>query len=130
MLFRSRSVAEPVAGTAYDFTTEREVGDVVIDHCFGDLARGADGRAVVRLGGVELWVDESWSWLQVFTGDVLPAGTPEHPVPPGTGPRESVAVEPMTAPPDAFNSGRDLVVLEPGASWSGSFGVRRVRDQS
>jgi aldose 1-epimerase len=112
--------AEPVAGTAHDFTTEREVGDLTIDDCFGDLTRGADGYAVVRLGEVELWVDESWSWLQVFTGDVLPTGAP------GTGPRESMAVEPMTAPPDAFRSGRDLVVLEPGASWSGSFGVRRL----
>ncbi len=117
---------EPVAGTAYDFTAAREVGDLTIDDCFGDLSRNPDGRAVVRLGDVELWVDESWSWLQVFTGDVLPAGTPDHPVAPGTGPRESVAVEPMTAPPDAFNSGRDLLVLEPGASWSGSFGVRRL----
>ena len=111
--------AEPVAGTAYDFTAARAVADVTIDDCFGDLSRDADGRAVVRLGDVELWVDGSWSWLQVFTGDVLPPG------PPGTGPRESVAVEPMTAPPDAFNSGRDLVVLDPGASWSGTFGVRR-----
>ncbi|MET0839826.1 MAG: aldose 1-epimerase family protein [Marmoricola sp.] len=117
---------EAVAGTAYEFTAGREVGDLTIDDCFGDLAREPDGRAVVRLGDVELWVDGSWSWLQVFTGDVLPAGTAEHPVPPGTGPRESVAVEPMTAPPDAFSSGRDLLVLEPGASWSGSFGVRRL----
>jgi len=36
----------------------------------------------------------------------------------------SVAVEPMTAPPDAFNSGEDLVVLEPGARFSASWGIR------
>ena len=32
--------------------------------------------------------------------------------------RKSLAVEPMTCPPDAFNSGVDLVVLQPGQSHS------------
>ena len=32
--------------------------------------------------------------------------------------RKALAVEPMTCPPDAFNSGVDLVVLEPGRSHS------------
>jgi aldose 1-epimerase len=30
----------------------------------------------------------------------------------------------MTSPADAFNSGTDLVVIEPGRTWSGSFGIR------
>jgi aldose 1-epimerase len=30
----------------------------------------------------------------------------------------------MTCPPDAFRSGRDLVVLEPGHTWRASWGVR------
>ena len=85
-----------------------------LDDCFGDLARGADGLAVARLGDVELWVDGSWRWLQVYTGD----DPPERPLP-RTGPRESVAVEPMSAPPNAFSSGQDLVVLEPGAELVG-----------
>ena len=50
----------------------------------------------------------------MFTGDALPAHA-----------RESLAVEPMTAPPNAFGSGEDLVVLaaarasgdEHSASW-------------
>jgi aldose 1-epimerase len=61
-------------------------------------------------------MDESFSWVQVFTGDALPANA-----------RASLAVEPMTAPPDAFNSGEDLVLLEPAGSpgdeHSSSWGI-------
>ena len=37
--------------------------------------------------------------------------------------RRSLAVEPMTCPPDAFRSGVDLVVLQPGESHRASFTV-------
>ena len=36
----------------------------------------------------------------------------------------AVALEPMTAPPDALNSGTGLIWLEPGESWTSSWGVR------
>ena len=93
---------EPVAGT-YDFRSPRRIGDIVLDDGFGDLHR-EDGRATVVLRdratdrGVALWVDEHHHWLQVFT-------------PPSEGARPGLAVEPMTAPADAFNSGTDLVTL-------------------
>ena len=41
--------------------------------------------------------------------------------------RRSVAIEPMTCPPDAFRSGRDLIALEPGQTWSGTWGIRPRR---
>ena len=99
--------SEPVAGP-YDFTTARVVGDTVLDDAFGSLEH-EDGRATVTLvdpasgRGVALWVDERHRWLQVFT-------------PPSSGPRPGLAVEPMTAPADAFNSGTDLVRLAPAGS--------------
>ncbi len=34
-----------------------------------------------------------------------------------------VAVEPLSCPADAFNTGDGLVVLEPGQSWSGEWGL-------
>ena len=40
--------------------------------------------------------------------------------------RRSIAVEPMTAQADAFRSGEDLVRLEPGASFSSSWGIRAL----
>jgi aldose 1-epimerase len=112
---------EPVEGTAYDFRVPRPLRGVVLDHCFTDLSRDERGRAVTELrdptdgAGAALWVDEAHRWLQVFTVDgVDPA-------------RCSLAVEPMTAPADAFNSGRDLRVLapagEPGDDFSASWGI-------
>lgn len=111
------------AGTApvswdHDFRAGRLIGSLELDYAYTDLLRGDDGLAVVRVesGGeaTELWLDGSFPWVQVFSGDSLERGA-----------RESLAVEPLTAPADAFNSGTDLVVLEPGRTWSGSFGVRR-----
>ncbi len=72
-----------------------------LDHAFTGLPEGqwsvtladpASGR------GVEM--RSSARWAQVFLGDVFE--------------RMGVAVEPMTCPPDAFNSGVDLIVLQPG----------------
>jgi aldose 1-epimerase len=62
-----------------------------------------------------VWADASFHWWQVFTGDALT----------GDRHRRSVAIEPMTCPPDAFRSGRDLIVLEPGQAWQGSWGIVR-----
>jgi aldose 1-epimerase len=107
-----------VAGTSRDFREARKIGETVLDHAFTDLERDAEGLARVRLtappGGpsVELWVDESYPYLMIFTGDPLPDVA-----------RRSLAVEPMTCPPDAFNSGEALTVLEPGASFTGAWGI-------
>jgi len=66
-----------------------------------------------------LWVDEKVGWLQVYTADDQPAFA-----------RRALAVEPMTAPADAFNSGDGLVTLatagEPGDELSVSWGVRAL----
>ena len=91
------------------------IGDRALDDPVTDLERDADGWARARLSGsagaLELAVDGSWRWLQAYTGDTLPAG--EF--------RRSVAVEPMTCPPNAFADDVDLVVLEPGQDWSGTW---------
>ncbi len=110
---------EPVDDTPYDFREPRRVGRTRMDHAFTDLERGSDGRAVVSLAApsgrrVELWMDESFTWLQVFTGDTLP-----EPVR-----RRSAAVEPMTCPPDAFRSGQDVIRLAPGQTTSATWGIR------
>jgi len=105
---------QEVAGTAYDFRTPHMIGDTALDTCYGRLQRGADGRAAVRFGGTEVWGDGAFTWFQVYSGDTLPEAER----------RRSLAVEPMTCPPDALRSGTDLVVLEPGATWSGSWRIR------
>lgn len=108
----------PVDDTAYDFRAGRPIGDLALDTAFTDLDRGPDGRWSVTLAGVPagtvtVWGDEAYGWTQVFTGRA-------HPHTEGSS---GVAVEPMTCPPDAFNSGDDLVVLQPGQTHTGSWGI-------
>ena len=109
---------EPVDGTDYDFRTARALGPLEIDHAFGDLQRDADGRARLVLEGertVEVWVDERFGWLEVFTGDIVPE--PERR-------RRGLGVEPMTAPPNAFVTGEGVERLEPGTTTTARWGVR------
>jgi aldose 1-epimerase len=112
----------PVEGTDYDFRRPRMIGSTVLDHAFTDLERGEDGRARVELGhpgrreGVTLWVDETHPYVMVFTGDPLPDVN-----------RRSLAVEPMTCPPNAFRSGEGLIRLEPSQSFASSWGIEPGR---
>lgn len=118
---------EPVdryLGGALDHREGRAIGATVLNHAFGDLEADGDGRATVRLSnahgrGVALTVDSSVKWLQVYTADGLP----------GHDRRRALAVEPMTCPPDAFNSGTDLHILPPGGETSLGWGLR-ARDRA
>jgi aldose 1-epimerase len=115
---------ESVDGTAYDFRVPRPIRTTVLDDAYTDLERDAHGVATVELRdpttgqGVALWADARHPWLQVYSGEDLPT------------PRLSLAVEPMTAPPDAFRSGDDLVTLaaggEDGDELSASWGIRAL----
>jgi aldose 1-epimerase len=93
----------PVDGTAYDTALT-------------DLARDADGRWRVKLvlgdRYAEVWGDETMHWIQVFSG--------------GPSRNSSIAVEPMTCGPDAFNAGPThdgMRVLAPGSSFVGEWGI-------
>jgi aldose 1-epimerase len=116
---------EEVDDTAYDFRVTRPLRDLHLDDGFGDLQRDASGVATAQVRdpatglGAALWVDRHHPWLMVFSADN--GWDP---------PRQALAVEPMTAPPDAFRSGRDLVTLapagEPGDEVSVSWGIRTL----
>lgn len=111
--------AAKVAGSPFDFSEPRRIGTAVLDTAFGDVEHDSDGcsRAVLASPdgerSVEIWADSSYRWWQAFTGDTLP----------GERHRRSVALEPMTCPPDAFRSGRHLVTINPGQTWTGSWGI-------
>jgi aldose 1-epimerase len=109
--------AVPVEGTEYDFRRPRPIGSTKLDHAFTDLKRDQDGRARVELAGrpgmgLTLWVDEAYGYLMLFSGDPLPDVD-----------RRSLAVEPMTCPPNAFRTGEALARLEPGYSFTGAWGI-------
>lgn len=95
----------------YDFREPRALGELTLDTAF----TGADGAWEIQMTGdgraVTVWADERHRWAQIYT----------HP---GRG---AIAVEPMTCGPDAFNAGPthdDLVVLGPGDTARGTWGVR------
>jgi len=102
----------------HDYRQPRELGPTRLDHCFTDLERDDDGLARVVLrhpksaSGLTLWMDEAYGYLMLFTGDPLPDVA-----------RRSLAVEPMTCPPNAFRTGEALIRLEPGGSFAGSWGL-------
>jgi aldose 1-epimerase len=103
--------ATPVDGTELDLRRGRRLGALRLDACFGDLGRSPAGVARVRVGShagagqLTVWMDDRFRFVQVFTADA------------------AIAVEPMTCAPDAFNTGDGLVVLEPGASFTGRCGL-------
>ena len=87
-----------------------------LDDAFGGCVP-AEGDDLVRHrvaapdgGGTELWADPAFGWVQVFT----PADFPRHGPDGVVTAARAVAVEPMTCPPDALNSGTDLIELVPG----------------
>lgn len=107
-----------VDGTGFDFRSPRSLAGAQLDTAFGGLQRELDGIGRIRLtgpggGAVTVWMDRGLDWIQIFTADPLP----------GDWNRAAVAVEPMSCPPDAFNSGTDLIRLEPGADCVHRWGI-------
>ena len=113
---------EPVADTPYDFSSSQRIGDLVLDSCFTDLGRDADGLARVvlesQIGGerTELWLDAGYPFVMLFSGDTLT----------GAERRRGLAVEPMSCAPNAFQSGDGLVRLEAGETHVALWGVAAV----
>jgi aldose 1-epimerase len=111
--------AVSVAGTPFDFRTPHAIGDVRMDTGLTDLIFDKDGFARVKLaapGGkpeVTVFMDSNHRFLQVFTGDALPASTA----------RRSIAIEPYTCAANAFNNGLGLRVLQPGKSFQSVWGI-------
>lgn len=111
---------QPVAGTAYDFREPRRLGDLTIDHTYTDLRRDADGRCRLRLAAADdsaqvvFWIDEAFPYLEIFTGDALPDPSRR---------RQGLGVEPMSVPPNAMVTGESVIVLPPGESWRGHWGI-------
>ena len=105
-----------VEGTEYDFRAGRELAGTDLDTAFGGLVPDADGRYhhVLHHGeaAVDVWAGADFRWVQVFTPDNL------------TGRGRAVAIEPMTCPADALNTGTDLIELAPGAGWTGNWGIK------
>jgi aldose 1-epimerase len=116
--------SKSVEVTGYDFRQPRRIGSTRLDHAFTDFKRDQDGLARVELQDpdrgtrVALWVDQSYPYVMIFSGDSPNIN------------RRSLAVEPMTCPPNAFRSGDALVRLEPGSSFTSTWGISNGSERS
>jgi aldose 1-epimerase len=102
-----------VAGTEFDFQSPRAIGSTFIDHAYTGLTQH-EARVTNGDTGVVMTWDSACPWVQVHTADR--DDTPEIS-------RIGLAVEPMTCPPDSFNSGTDLISLAPGESSSAGWSI-------
>jgi aldose 1-epimerase len=108
----------PTAGTDRDLRAGRVVDELYFDDTFADLEL-VDGLYRQRLSApdgrfVEVWQEPDFDHVHVFVTRIFPG--PD-------GLTTAIAIEPMTAPPDAFNSGTGVRWLEPGDTWSASWGI-------
>jgi aldose 1-epimerase len=110
----------PVGEAPVDADTDlrggRRVGDLDLDTAYFGLERDASDRARHTVtapdgGRLTLWQGPGFDWVQVFTTDRFP----QHPL--------ALAIEPMTAPADALNSGTGLRRLAPGEEWTLEWGI-------
>lgn len=108
-----------VAGTDWDLRTGRTVSTLRLDDTWTDLAMTGGGSTHVLAApdgrAVSLWADAQFGYVHVFITREFPCG--DRPI-------TAVAIEPMTAPANALNSGAGLRWLPPGDSWSLSWAIR------
>ena len=113
-----------VDGTPSDLRDGPRVGGLDLDTAYGELAftdvvdgRGTSATLIAPDGSrTILRQDVDWGWVQVYT---------THEFHDASGDIDAVAVEPMTAPPDAFNSGTGVRWIGSGESWEGGWELRR-----
>ncbi len=107
----------PVAGSCYDLSQGRRVSDAHLDNAFTDLGFDSAGFAHTYLQApdglqLDVWQSRELKHTCIFTPNNF-----------GTEPRWAVAIEPQTAAANAFNTGNDLIWLQPGQVWSASWGI-------
>ena len=90
------------------------LGAAVLDVPFTGLEPEADGLVRVTLAspegpGLGVWMGPGTTHVMVYTGEAIG--------------RAGLAVEPMSCPPNAFQTGEDVRVLAPGEAWAFSWGV-------
>lgn len=113
---RKLPVSEEPVDEITDMREGRRVGDLSLDTAYRGLERDEDGRVRHTLTAPDgrtltLWQGAGFDWVQIFTTDRYPG----HPL--------AIAVEPMTAPPEAFNSGIGVRRIESGDSLSREWGI-------
>jgi aldose 1-epimerase len=87
-----------------EFITLKKIGDTKFDDCFTVNHSGKQPLIVLKDPEtnlqVEVWPEKTYPYVQFYT--------PDH--------RMSIAIENLSAPPDTFNNGINLIILPPDAN--------------
>jgi aldose 1-epimerase len=112
-----RNIPTGESSEYHEFNTLKQIQNTVLDNCF--LLADTDDRAEIILQnkkdnfGYKIWQETGkykYNFLQVYT--------------PPT--RKSIAIEPMTCAPDAFNNQNGLIKLGPLESISATWGISHL----
>lgn len=109
---------DAVDGTPWDFRTPRAIGELAVNCGYTDLQRDADGVATLTAAepgtdwAVSIHCGPEWGWAVVYTGDFL-----------ASGPRQSVAIEPMTGPTNLLRTGEGRITLKPDQPWEATWSI-------
>jgi len=110
-------VGESLVNDGVDLREGQRLGDVSLDTGFATLRRDTDGRVRTTLTApdgrrVTVWQGDGFDYVQAYTTSNYP------------GQALALAIEPMTAPAEAFNSGRGLRHLAPGETCDFEWGIQ------
>jgi aldose 1-epimerase len=114
---------EPTLATQFDLRDGVRLPEVFIDQDFTDLERDANGNAHTYLltpdgRGLDVWQDKTFKHVVIFTPGFFPTED--------GGQTYAAAIEPSTAAPNAFNTGKNLAWLKNGELFTASWGVTPI----
>ncbi|PIB36107.1 hypothetical protein BFP72_12230 [Reichenbachiella sp. 5M10] len=110
---RISSLVGNAVSDTHGFEVASSMGSCALDDCFAVVDGGA-GPFVVSMYDtsnaleLQLWQDKSYGYCQIYSPDT----------------RHQLAVEPVSCPPNAFNTGEGLVVLSQGEKCHFMFGIK------
>ena len=119
ILFDQHMIPTGKKETYNQYVAFRQINDVLFDDCFSiNVSEGVPASILkddIQKLQVEIYPDKSYPYLQVYT--------PPH--------RNSIAIENLSAIPDAFNNGIGLITLAPGAAkiFSTAYKITLLTDE-
>jgi aldose 1-epimerase len=110
-----------VSASTKDLRLGKALSEVKLDDDFTDL-NFANGIASTKLltqdgAGCEIWQEDIFKHTVIYTPEVFPTASSSI---------TAIAIEPSSSEVNAFNTKQDLLVLHPGETRSGSWGIRLV----